>query len=137
MKTTATIDSLDPRTALVTILVISTLSIIISDPFWLLGLFVLTIGLLIYFNLDGRQIYDKIRKFIPLLLFLLVIQSIFSPSGTAILKIGTIPLITTGGIIKGLVIILRMMIIIFSAMPLLLFDSMKLVLGLIRFRIPY
>ena len=39
MKTTATIDSLDPRTALVTILVISTLSIIISDPFWLLGLF--------------------------------------------------------------------------------------------------
>ena len=131
------LQKLDPRTKIVLVLVISTLSILITGVLWLVGLLAATLLLLLLGGMKPGEIFSRLKRFLFLFVALLVIQSIFSPAGAPLLTVGGIHLVTTGGILKGISVILRMLTIISSAMLLLTSSPMDLVLGLIRFKVPY
>lgn len=131
------LQKLDPRTKMVLVVVISTLSVIITDVLWLLALLLVSLLLLLLAGMGPAMLFSRLKRFFYLFLVLLVIQSIFSPAGTPLVTVGNIHLVTVGGILKGVAVILRMLIIISSAMLLLTARPMELVLGLIRLKIPY
>lgn len=128
---------LDPRTKFVMVICISTLAIVYSTPFLLLGVLFGLFVILLALKVDLSQVYRRSKKMIPLLLMLLVIQSIFSPAGKIIYQMYNVPLLTTGGIIKGLTVVLRMIIILSSAMILTRVNSYDLMLGLVQWKVPY
>ncbi len=128
---------LDPRSKFLIVVVISTLAIIITDPLWLAALLLCTLCLLFVGGMGPSFLISRLKRFLSLFVALLVIQSIFAPAGETLISIGSLSLITTGGIIKGVSVVLRMLIVVSSAMILLTANSMDMVLGFVRLKVPY
>ncbi len=137
MRRLELVKTLDPRTKLLLVVVISTLSIVVTDVLWQLGLFLFSLGLLHLGGIGPVKVFSRLRRFLVLFAAVLAIQSLFAPAGDPLLTIGSLHVITRGGLIKGASVILRMLTIISSAMLLLTSGPMRLVLGLIHLRIPY
>ncbi|NLY39253.1 MAG: energy-coupling factor transporter transmembrane protein EcfT [Firmicutes bacterium] len=131
------LQKLDPRTKIVLVMVISTLSILMNEVLWLAGLLAAAYLMLFLGGMKPGEVFPRLKRFLFLFVALLVIQSIFSPSGAPLITVGEIHLVTTGGVLKGIAVILRMLIIVTSAMMLLTSSPMELVLALIRFGVPY
>lgn len=127
----------DPRVKLVAVIVLSTLAILIQDIFYLLILFILSIVILLYFNVNISELYPRIKKFLPLFFTLLIIQSIFSPSGVVLLTFNGLDIITLGGIIKGICVVLRIFTVIASARILATSSTDDIILSLVKLKIPY
>jgi energy-coupling factor transport system permease protein len=58
---------------------------------------------------------NKFRRILWLFVAIAVIQSVFAPSGRALVNLGGIKLITAGGLYKGVAMVLRMSIVMVSA----------------------
>lgn len=128
---------LDPRTKIVIVICISTLAVIYNTPGKLLALLVAVL-------LTGKVLRLKLNfswgffwKLAPLFLFLLIIQSIFVRGGEVLLFVGSFPLVTSAGLSQGLSVVLRMIVIISSALFLATSTSREIVLGLVQWKVPY
>jgi len=137
MIQTVLLREIDPRAKLVATLVLSTLAILVQDIVSLFGLFLCTLVFLAFFKVNIWALYPRIKKFLPLFLGLLVIQSIFSPSGMTLISVAGIKIITYGGIEKGITVVLRLFVVISAAMILTTSSAEKIILGLVKLRIPY
>jgi len=82
------------------------------------------------------KFYD-FRKLFYLYLILIVIQSLFVRGGLPLLKVGSIHLLTTDGLIYGLAVIIRFMILVGSGLILITCDTAKLLLAMTKMKIPY
>jgi energy-coupling factor transport system permease protein len=129
--------NLDPRTKLIMGLCLSTLSLFFNEIQPLLYLLLFTVLLLQLFGINFLKLFYRVRSFLPVLVILLLVQSIFAPEGRVLLAVGDISILTTGGITRSLCVGLRMLIIIGSALFLLTSSSRDIVLGLIQWKIPY
>lgn len=127
---------LDPRTKLVIVFSLSTLAVFVKNIYLLFLVLIVSISIAYYFrrNLDFIR---KARKFIILFIGIAFIQSIFSPAGTTLFAIGKLSILTTGGQVKGIRVILRMLIIIISATIMTTSGSREIIQGLIQWKIPY
>jgi len=65
------------------------------------------------------------------------VQSIFTSAGESILYIRNLRILTTSGLISGISIVIRMSIIIFSALIIASSPIMKIIYGLIAMKLPY
>ncbi|HWQ42090.1 MAG TPA: energy-coupling factor transporter transmembrane component T [Desulfosporosinus sp.] len=128
---------LDPRTKMVIVLCLSTLALIYNTPGRLLLLLAGTVILLLILRLKLGEFLGYIRKFLPLFIFLLLVQSIFTRGGEVLLTMGTVPLITTKGLELGISVVLRMMVVIASAVLLTTSNSRDIVLGMVHWKFPY
>ncbi len=129
---------LDPRTKLVIIICITTLALIYNTPGRLLLLFALTITLILLFRIDLAGIWNSLKKLLPLLLTLFLVQVIFLRSGPALVSVGSAPLITSNGLAAGTSVMLRLGIVCFAAVLLASStNSRDFVLGLAQWKIPY
>lgn len=128
---------LDPRTKIVMVVCISTLAVVFSKPIQLLWLLAGTIVLLKLLRLELKSLARFLIKFSPLFLFLLIVQIIFSREGEALLALGTVPLVTSHGLAQGSSVILRMVVVIASAVLLATSNPRDLVQGLVQWKVPY
>lgn len=129
--------NLDPRAKLCIVLVLSTLGVIIKDAAFLGGVLACSLTLLMVFNVSIAKLYSRMKRFVPLFLVLLVLQSVFSPFGAALMSIKGIPLITLGGLIQSVVVVFRILIIVSSAMLLTTCSYQEFILGLVKIGLPY
>ncbi|MBT9147882.1 MAG: Energy-coupling factor transporter transmembrane protein EcfT [Syntrophomonadaceae bacterium] len=129
--------SIDPRTKLLIVLLISSLAVFIKD----LGLLLLTlflsiaVTLLLKANLMG--VLKKIKTFLWVFIAIVVLQSIFTKDGTVILELFNIKFITDIGLTRGIQTILRFLIIIASAVIMTTSNSREIIQGLVQWKIPY
>jgi energy-coupling factor transport system permease protein len=128
---------LDPRTKLLIVITFTTLAVLITSPIILALLWMFSVGILKMFNISLIQLINKYRKFIPLLISLMIIQSVFAPSGKTILDVIGIRVLTTGGICTAVSIVFRMAILISSAALLSTENPGKLIAGLTAWKMPY
>ncbi|MDD3899508.1 MAG: energy-coupling factor transporter transmembrane component T [Syntrophomonadaceae bacterium] len=128
---------LDPRTKMVMVICLSSLALVYNRPGQLLLVLAVTVVLLALFKFRISAIWGYLKPFLSLMLFLFVIQSIFSPGDEVLLAIGSVPLITTEGLIMGASVVLRITVVIAAAMLLTTFSSRDFVLGLVQWRVPY
>jgi ABC-type cobalt transport system, permease component CbiQ and related transporters len=80
---------------------------------------------------------EKMRRIFILIIIIAVIQSLFSPSGKAIVSVGGLSLVTSGGLEKGTIVILRMAIIIVSAAVMTTSNPREIVQGFVQWKVPY
>lgn len=128
---------LDPRTKMVIVICLSSLALMYNTPGQLLLVFMVTMILLFIFRFNLKAISGYLKPFLSLMLILFVVQSIFSPGGKVLLAAGTVPLITTEGLILGTSVVLRIVVITTAAMLFTTFSSRDFVLGLVQWKIPY
>lgn len=130
-------NKLDPRTKILIVLCLSSLGVFIRKIDMLA--FVLFISLIIALLLKSNlfSIIKKLKKVLYLIIFIAIIQSIFTPTGKPIINIGNFSLLTLEGLEKGIQFVLRMGVIIVSATILATSNSRDIVQGLIQWKIPY
>ncbi|MFA9422927.1 MAG: energy-coupling factor transporter transmembrane protein EcfT [Sedimentibacter sp.] len=128
---------IDPRTKLVMVLVLSTISLIYNDILTLIT--ILSIALLCAFAMksDLVAIFVRIKKIIRVMLAIAIVQSLFTKAGNPLIRIGNITIITDYGIVKSLEFMLRLGIIIASAAIITTSSSREIVQGLVQWHCPY
>ncbi len=116
---------------------ISSAVLIIQAP---KNLFLLLLVSLLACKLLSISLFGAIKRLKKLWSFFLVlalIQSIFTSGGEALISIKGLNILTTNGLTSGISIIIRMAIIIFSALIIASTPPLETVYGLIAMKLPY
>lgn len=128
---------LDPRTKIVMIICLSTLAVFLNEPWPLLLLFILTLVILLIMRINFFRIIMRFKKLLPLLLLMLIIQSVFTAGGDVLLSFQGVNILTTNGINTSLCILFRLLTFFSSAMIIMTSHSRDYVLALVQLKIPY
>ena len=128
---------IDPRTKLIIALCLTSMAVIVQDLGLRFVLVFISWFFSIYFQSNLSSLLKKGKTFLRIFLALMVIQSIFSPSGKVLLQLGDFEIITTGGLLKGLRFLTLMTIIIIAANIMITVNNREMIQGLIQFKIPY
>lgn len=128
----------DPRTRLILVMCLSSLALICNQINYLLPILIIT-SIITYFESKGNSVIGRKRfkSLLFLCIMIAIIQSLFHPSGQTIIEVHSFPFITTGGINQGVLFLLRMLIIIISAIIVAIEDRRYVIQGLIQFKLPY
>ena len=127
----------DVRTKLAIVACLSTTAVFIQHAYVLGFLLVISIVLSALFYGDLLKTLKTTRRLWYVFIAIVVLQSIFNRSGEELLSIGSLTILTTGGVLKGLEFILRISIIVFSATIVASSNYREVVQGLVQLKIPY
>lgn len=128
---------LDPRAKLFIVAVMSSMAVFIKDHFVLLGILIATSLMLFVFGVGMGFIWKKARAFIAVVIFVALVQSVFGKGGKVLLSIGSLGIVTEGGLSMAIEFMLRILIIITSALLLTTSNSRDIIQGLIQWKLPY
>ena len=131
------LEGLDPRTKLVLVLCLSSLGVFIQDISILAAVLGISAILSAASGIRLFMMFKKFRRILWLFLAIAVIQSVFAPSGSILLSLGGIKVITAGGLYKGASMVFRMSIVMVSATIMATSNSREIVQGLVQWKIPY
>ncbi|NLO22188.1 MAG: energy-coupling factor transporter transmembrane protein EcfT [Syntrophomonadaceae bacterium] len=132
-----TISSLDPRTKLFLVACLSSAAVIISHWAFLSGLLLVSILFMLLFGVNLGAMMKKARLLLYMVIVIAFMQSIFAASGPALISLGPIKVISSGGLLMALEFILRMGIILCSAGIISTSNSRELIQGLVQLKLPY
>ena len=100
----------------------------------LLALAVLSAALL---RADLSRVFQKLKRLWQIVFMVALLQSVFSPSGEVWLAIGPVVLLTSGGAVKGLIVLGRLAILILGGSLFTIYSARELLQGMIQLRLPY
>ena len=129
--------TIDPRTKMVMVICLSGLALMYNTPGQLLMVLAVTVVLLLIFRFKLSAVWRYLKAFLSLMLFLFVIQCVFTRGGEVLLAAGSVPLITSQGVTSGASVVLRIMVVTAAAMLFTTFSSRDFILGLVQWRVPY
>jgi energy-coupling factor transport system permease protein len=132
-----TASELDPRTKLTIIICLTSAAVIINHWAFLSGIFFISFFLLMVFGVHPWGMMKRIKVLMYMVVAIALMQSIFAPSGQTLLAVGSLKLVTSGGLIKAGEFILRMLIIIVSAGILSTSNHREVIQGLVQWKLPY
>ncbi|HWP98704.1 MAG TPA: energy-coupling factor transporter transmembrane component T [Syntrophomonadaceae bacterium] len=116
---------------------ITTLAIIYNTPGRLFLLLVGTCGMLILFHIDLKTVGGYLKPYFFLLLILFLAQCIFTPGGEVLLRVGSVNILGTRGLILGTGVVLRLLIVVAVAILLTTSNSRDFISGLVQWKVPY
>ncbi len=128
---------LDPRAIMVMVVCITTLALIYNTPGPLLLILAGTTVLLFIFRIDFGAVRGYLRPYLSLLLILLLVQIVFTRGGEVLLAAGSLPLVTSRGLLVGTSVVLRIVVVIAAALLLTRAGSRDFILGLAQWKVPY
>ena len=129
--------SLDPRAKLVMVLVVSSLAVWSRDARILGFLFFLSLLACYWVGSDMGALLKKLKRFVWIFFAMAVIQSIFIAGGTPLIAVGRVVLVSDVGLMRGVQIVLRFLIIVSSALVMTSSHAREIIQGLVQWRIPY
>jgi energy-coupling factor transport system permease protein len=88
-------------------------------------------------RVDLPRVFQRLKRLWQVIIFIALLQSIFSPSGQVWLQIGRIALLTSGGVVKGLVVLGRLAILILGGSLFTIYSMREMIQGMIQMRMPY
>lgn len=128
---------LDVRTKIIVAAFISTASVFLKNITGLSALLILTIILCNFLSISIFESLIKLRRYFYVFFALIIIQSVFTKGGHGLIFIGDFKILTTQGLEAGVSIMLRMTIIILSAMLIASSGILNITYGLIAMKLPY
>ncbi len=129
--------NIDSRTRIVIVIIVSTAAVIMKDIIGLTALLLLTLLYCRLFSISLFKSTKKLKNLWYVFIILAFIQSIFTHGGNTLISIGKVRILTTYGLKSGISIIIRMAIIIYSAMIIASAGTLNLIYGLIAMKLPY
>jgi len=128
---------LDPRCVFALAAYLSMFAVF-SQNLWLMaGLLVLALLAAILLRVDLPRVFQRLKRLWQVIIFVALMQSIFSPSGQVWFQIGSVALLTSGGVVKGLVVLGRLAILILGGSLFTVYSMREMIQGMIRLRMPY
>jgi energy-coupling factor transport system permease protein len=128
---------LDPRITMLFIVLTSTLSVLASNVYWLLLVFLLTLLLNIVFRLNPLKTLYRMRRLVPMIIFIAFFQSLTTSGGRPIITLLGANIVTSKGLVDSLSFVLRMGNIMLAVMLGTKHDSRDMIDGLAKLKIPY
>jgi energy-coupling factor transport system permease protein len=84
-----------------------------------------------------RRLFGSLKRLWQVAIAIALMQSIFAPSGTILIAIGSVNLLTSGGLIKGLLILFRLALFITGGAMFTPYSQRALIQGMVQVRLPY
>lgn len=128
---------LDARTKMVIVMVLSSLSIFMTNLKYLLAIFLVSIVITFMLNVNFHKIFKRLRRILNVILVLIIVQSIFIKGGDPIFSIGSITVISDLGLRRAGEFALRVGIIVASATILTTSSYREIIQGLVQWKMPY
>ena len=126
---------LDPRTLLWVVAIISTITVLTHSLLVQLLLFCGLIILLIVSKISLKKSFNRIKKMIPIILFVVLAQSIFTP-GDPVFEIYDVAIVSEQGLIAGAMTMFRLFILAASALLFTLTTESDMIHALSLLKIP-
>jgi len=127
----------DPRTKLIIVLCLSTLGLILTDIYQLTIVLMVGIGVSNFFGGNFFKLLGRLKKMLSLLIFIIILQSLFTKGGHSIFTIGSFDIITNIGLNRGLGYLLRVLIIITSGLIIATSSDRDMIQGIVKLGLPY
>lgn len=127
----------DARTLIVVVLLVTTLAIAINNPLWLGALLVVTVAALVATRISLFRLLRRLRRYRWFFFILALVQSLTHPAGQVFLAWQDYVLLSSGGLLAAVAVLLRVTIILAAALLLTLRDYQELVTGLVQMKVPY
>ena len=93
---------LDPRITMLFIVLTSTLSVLASNVYWLLLVFLLTLLLNIVFRLNPLKTLYRMRRLVSMIIFIAFFQSLTTSGGRPIITLLGANIVTSKGLVDSL-----------------------------------
>lgn len=119
------------------IVLLTTLAVLAKDVAYLAIIAGIALIVDLCFKIDMLTAIKRLRRFLWLLLFIGIVQSLTIKGGTVLLHVGSVNLLTTRGIQFALEFILRMSIIVFAGLIAATADGREMTDGLLMLHMPY
>lgn len=137
MKNERFLEKLDPRSKLVMVFCFSGLSVFLNDAKILFAVFLCLLVLLLAGG-KSDPVYKRVAAGLVILsLPLFVIQCLFVRDGNVLLAAGNYVLLTSRGLNSALCVVLRLLVVSFSAMLLHSGETRDYLLALVQWKVPY
>jgi len=127
----------DPRVMLLLAACVSTMGVLIETTWLLASVFAFTVLLVSAMGAKLTMLVKRLKGFLWIVLFIALMESVFRPEGAALINIGTVNLVTAGGLLRGANTMLRIATVVASAAVFTLTTSRGMIQGLIQLKIPY
>jgi len=136
---------LDGRTKLIALLVVFILVLVFSHPYYILGLLALVLLAWWSAKLPWKMVQDIFKFFLVIAVIILVVQVFFYPGETNLFRlsspvafIGFSGYITLEGVMFGIAMVLRLVVIMIVAPLLILTTPLpEFMLALVKLKVPY
>lgn len=128
---------LDARVKLYMLLALSTASVLSRRPAALCALLALTLAALLSMGADAAGAFRKLRGAAGLIFSVFLLQCIFNRAGQPLISVGGLTLVTETGAETALCVMLRLFIILMSALIILTGQSRDYLLALGQLGLPY
>ena len=130
-------NSLDPRTKILIVAIISTLAILYTDVKTLVLIFIISLILGVTINRDFLFLIKRLKRLIIVVLFIAIIQSLLTNQGEVLIEVFKIKILTDYGLRRAVEFILRIGIIIMASVILTTSSSREILQGLVKLKIPF
>lgn len=129
--------TVDPRVKLLWVLLCTSGALIFSRPAWMVGLVLFSLLSTFYFGADLPLLLGRLRRFLPLFAVIVLIQIIFVQTGTPLLVIRDHPLVTSHGVRRGAIALMRLFVILCSAAVMAAENNRRVLAALTKLKVPY
>ena len=128
---------LDPRLKLFFLIAITTASLIITAPFALLPLLFVAMLIILAGGVKPGAVWSKLRGLFGLIVVIFLLQCIFDRRGDPFLVISGSTLVTDSGFDAAVLVCLRLLIIILSALIVAIGETRDYLLAMTQCKVPY
>jgi len=128
---------LDSRVKLFMLICLSSTALIVREANLLIALLIYAFALLFAGGVKPVSMWLKLRSLFGLVLILFVLQCGFNRGGEPILTISGFIIVTASGFNTALIVCLRLLIIILSALIVAIGDTRDYLLALTQLKVPY
>ena len=127
----------DPRVKLFFLAGLSTAALILRTPISIAALLVIAVLILLAAGVGPGAIWRKLRGLFGLVAMLFLLQCLFNRSGGPLLVVSGVVIVTDSGFDTALVVCLRLLVVILSALVVAVGEARDYLLALTQCRLPY
>lgn len=128
---------LDPRVKLFFLITITTVTFIIKKPCSLLALLFIALLMVLAGGVRPGLVWIKLRGLFGLILMIFLLQCVFDRSGEPFFVISGLTLVTDSGFETAVLVNLRLLIIILSALIVVIGETRDYLLAMTQCKVPY
>jgi energy-coupling factor transport system permease protein len=127
---------LDPRVVFAFVVFVSSFSIIFRTPEKMLPVFLCALCVMLCMKINLAQLFIKLRRLWYVIFFVALLQGVFNPSGTILVRAGGITLVTAGGIRIALAVLMRLSMLIMGGAMLARYRNRVLIQAMLQLNLP-
>ena len=127
----------DPRCAFASAAYLSLYAIFVQRLWLVSTLLFLAFVTAVLWGVSFRDVFGKLKRLWQIIIIVALLNSLFSPSGEIWIQIGSVALLTSGGVIRGFVVLFRLSILILGGSLFTKYGVRELIQGMVRLKLPY